>query len=210
MAFIGELREKWDSGKLPVNNEKVVSFVLACFLKQQRDQHSQYAFEVEKINNIGNSNHSARFSPDVDVWEQVQGCPMSVNAYEVKGYSGDSSNQKSKIYSGIGQALTLLTQPYNHDPVFEHVYLAIPKQSLDRNWATAVLRAISKTPVGCIAIGLEGYETVVEADRNPFYTDNPRQTPEMVTAMVSDPKTVHRPGSGMYKRARQLQDEFNF
>jgi len=182
-------------------DEKGTAFLLGYHLQNQHQR--DVAFE------IGWTGDSAiTFSPDLDVLavgDQLVG-------YEVKGLQGDHEQvSKRQLYTGLGQAISLLNQPLGSDGgCLQHSYLAIAAPSnSNHEYLHSVLPAIEQTPIGVITVSRTGYEVIREPTENSEY--RPDLHSQVVTHLrdqATGTDTRH-PDSGLQSLALQILDHHN-
>lgn len=162
--IIEEVYQRYQDGEYPLD-EQGVSFLLGYHLTVENAL--TVGFEVGFFGRL-----EASFSPDLDVLlvgDELEG-------YEIKGYRSDNQKvTKGQLYKGLGQAIALLNQPIaSEGGVLKHVHLAYPEtpelNGINESWKQNFLETIRETPIGLVVVQKDGFDTIIEAGENPFYS----------------------------------------
>jgi len=193
-----EVFDWYRDGTLPLD-ERGVGFVLAHHytVREGRD----VAFEIGQFGDVQTS-----FSPDLDLL--VIG--DSLAGFEIKGLRGDNNTvTKQQLYEGLGQALTLLSQPLGGEGgALKHVCLACPfpeTSGIESIWYNNFKQAVEETPIGLIHVGRDKIRTDIRPSRNPLY--NPDLQSSIVNKLKQDTGSVRNPRRAFEIRAFEIANE---
>lgn len=199
--------ESFVRDELPYSDEDVIKFALGYHLFKKRD--ARVGFSIKHAASKIGDEPSLRFSPDVDVWEEHDGQPMTLIGYEVKSWGRSQQKvPRSELNKAIGQALMLLEQPYNGDSVLNRAYIGIPPMKLDSDWEKAFIRTIRDLPIGLVLITTDGLEEMIDAE-NVEVKNREYPTPEPAASLRNKQEAKQNPDSGISSLAKELKSEYN-
>lgn len=199
--------ESFSEGDLPYSDEDVIKFALGYHLFKKRE--ARVGFNIKHAGSMVEYESSLRFSPDVDVWEEHDGQPMTLIGYEVKSWGkGLQKAPRSELNKAIGQTLMLMEQPYNGNSVLNRAYIAIPPMKLDSDWEKTFIRTIGDLPIGLVLITTDGIEEIVDAE-DAEIEDREFPTPKPAAGLRNKQKAKQNPDSGISSLAKELKSKYN-